>query len=145
MRDAVGSVTLDPMTHFEQVGGEPALRRILEDFYDRVFSDLMIGYLFKGRDKARLVTLELQLTARVMGADVVYEGRPMRAAHAALSINRGQFQRRNQLLRETLRDHEVPDEVQRAWVAHATALERAILGGRADPDCMPYRGPDSDP
>jgi hemoglobin len=133
------------MTHFEQVGGEPALRRILEDFYDRVFSDLMIGYLFKGRDKARLVTLELQLTARVMGADVVYEGRPMRAAHAALSINRGQFQRRNQLLRETLRDHEVPDEVQRAWVAHATALERAILGGRADPDCMPYRGPDSDP
>lgn len=133
------------MTHFEIVGGEPALRRILEDFYDRIFNDLMIGYLFKGRDKARLVTLELQLTARVMGADVVYEGRPMRAAHQALSINRGQFQRRNQLLRETLRDHAVPDDVQRAWIAHATALEKAILGGRVDPDCAPPRGPVSDP
>ena len=133
------------MTDLEAMGGEPALRRVIEAFYDRVFDDVMIGFMFRGRDKARLVELETQLTLRVMQGEGPYEGRSMRAAHASLRINRGQYLRRNQLLRETMRDHNVPDDVQFAWMSHAVALERAILGGRPDPECKPIQPDASEP
>lgn len=123
-------------TLFDQLGGD-ALRAVLEDFYDRVFADVMIGYLFRGQEKARLIGLEWQLTARILGAPVAYEGRGMRAAHARHPIMRGHFMRRNKILEETLADHAVPAPVQAAWLAHARAAERAILGPRGAADCNP--------
>lgn len=116
------------MTLYEQLGGEPRLRAILRDFYDQVFDDLMIGFLFRGQDKARLIELEYQFTARALGGDVDYQGRGMRAAHAKHPIMKGHFQRRNRILEETLRAHAVPEPVFQAWLGHARALERAIIG-----------------
>lgn len=125
------------MSLYDDIGGEAALRAVLTAFYDRVFADPMIGYLFMGQDKARLVELELQFTARVMGADVRYTGRSIRAAHAAHSIRKGHFHRRNRLLEETLCDHDVPPHVIEAWLSHARSLERAVLSptNRQDPHC----------
>ncbi|MCB9540631.1 MAG: group 1 truncated hemoglobin [Myxococcales bacterium] len=126
------------MNHYERLGGDDALRAILADFYDRVFADPMIGFMFQGLDKARLVELERQFTARVMGADVAYEGRGMRAAHARHPVTRGHFRRRLVLLRQTLEDHDVAPEIIEAWLAHAKRLEAAVLGpARADPGCDP--------
>lgn len=115
---------------FDRIGG-PGLELVLRDFYDRVFADLMIGYLFQKQDKARLIRLEWQLTARILGAPVKYQGRGMRAAHQAHPIMKGHFMRRNQILADTLRDHRVDPEVQAAWMAHARAAETSIIGPRA--------------
>ncbi len=114
---------------YEQAGGEAGLRAILEDFYARVYADAMIGYFFAPHDRSRLVERELQFTARVLGAtDVTYEGQGMRAAHAKQPIRRGHFHRRNQILAQTLEAHGVPEAVRWAWLAHAKALEVAIVG-----------------
>lgn len=118
------------MTPYDQIGPD-ALRAVLTDFYDRVFADPMIGFFFFGKDKARLVELEWQLTARVLGAATRYEGRGMGAAHRAHPIMRGHFQRRNRLLEETLADHAVPAAVVEVWMTHARQAERAIIGARA--------------
>lgn len=117
-------------TLFDRIGAE-ALEAVLRDFYDRVFDDLMIGYLFRDQDKARLIRLEAQLTSRILGAPVPYEGRGMRAAHAKHPIMKGHFMRRNKILEETLADHQVDAAVVAGWMAHAKAAERAILGPRA--------------
>jgi hemoglobin len=111
----------------EILGGEPVLRAIVEDFYGRVFDDVMIGFMFKGRDRARLIELEVQFTARAFGENVAYEGRGMRHAHASLPILIGHFQRRYQILVETLADHDVHPDVRDAWLGHSRALQRAIL------------------
>lgn len=103
------------------------LRAIIEDFYGRVIDDVMIGFMFKGRDRARLIELEVQFTARALGENVAYEGRGMRHAHAALPIQIGHFQRRYQILVETLADHGVDPDVRDAWLGHSRALQRAIL------------------
>lgn len=125
------------MSLYDQLGGEAPLRAILEDFYRRVFADAMIGYLFAGQDPARLVELEFQLTAKMLGAPIRYTGRSMRAAHANHAIRRGHFHRRNRILTETLRDHAVPPAIVEAWMGHARALERAVLAprDRADAGC----------
>lgn len=115
------------MDGLARVGGTDGLRAIVTEFYARVFDDLMIGYLFKGLDRARLIELEVQFTARAAGLDIRYEGRGMRAAHGHLAISLGQFQRRYVILAETLRDLAVDGEFADAWLGHVRALRRAVV------------------
>jgi hemoglobin len=124
------------MTLFERIGGD-RLRAVITDFYARVFDDVMIGFMFAGKDRQRLIDKEWELAAALLGADVKYTGRPMRAAHAQHTIFGGQFERRLQILRETLRDHAVDADVQQAWIDHTLSLRNQITRDRgsecADP------------
>ena len=120
------------MTLYEQLGGQPTLKAILEDFYDRIFDDIMIGYLFQNQDKARLVDREVEWTGKLLGADISYRGRSMREVHRDHRILKGHFERRFRLLENTLADHNVPVEVQAVWLAHTRSLERAVLGAAAE-------------
>ncbi len=125
------------MTLFEQIGGD-ALRRVIEDFYDRVFRDVMIGFLFVGKDRARLVDKEWELAARMLGStEIRYTGRPIREAHAKVPILGGHFDRRTKILEETLDDHGVPPEVRDAWLGHTRALRSQVtadVGSECDHD-----------
>lgn len=122
------SVARDPLS---LAGGLDGLRAHLSEFYRRVFRDPMIGYLFMGQDQARLVERELEWTARAFGAELPYQGRPLRAAHAQHPIRRGHFFRRNQLLLDTLKERGAPEELIEEWMSHSRALEAAILGRAA--------------
>jgi hemoglobin len=113
-------------TLFEKIGGD-ALRAVIADFYDRVFPDVMIGFMFEGKNKQHLIDREWELVAALLGAPgVKYTGRPMRTAHAQHTIFGGHFERRLQILRETLRDHAVDAEVQQAWIDHTQSLRAQI-------------------
>jgi hemoglobin len=117
-------------TLFDQVGGD-RLRTALTDFYDRVFADVMIGYLFAGKNKAHLIEREWEMTARMLGASAVtYTGRSMREAHGRHQILGGHFDRRLQLLRDALAAHDVPAAVCDAIVAHSQALRPQITADR---------------
>jgi len=126
-----------PSALFERIG-PAALRAVIADFYGRVFGDVMIGFMFQGKDRRHLIDREYELTAALLGAPgVTYTGRPMRVAHAQHTIFGGQFERRLQLLRETLRDHDVDAEVRKAWIDHQLALRGQVTHDRgsecADP------------
>lgn len=110
--------------------GEVKLRAVITEFYARVFPDIMIGFLFQGKDRARLIEKEYEFSARLLGADIPYTGRPMRAAHAQSPILGGHFERRLQILRETLRDLDVDPEVTRVWLDHSQALRPQITRDR---------------
>ncbi|HEY0194919.1 MAG TPA: group 1 truncated hemoglobin [Kofleriaceae bacterium] len=111
---------------FDRIGAT-ALRAVITDFYDRLFPDVMIGFMFQGKDRQHLIEREYEFTAALLGAPgVTYAGRPMRAAHAGHTIFGGHFERRLQILRETLRDHHVDPTVQTAWLDHQLALRSQI-------------------
>jgi hemoglobin len=111
---------------FDRIG-EAQLRAVITDFYGRVIPDVMIGFMFRGKDRQHLIDREYELTAALLGAPgVTYTGRPMRAAHAQHTIFGGHFERRLQILRETLRDHRVDPDVQAAWIDHQLALRAQI-------------------
>lgn len=117
------------MTLFERIGGD-ALRAVIADFYDRVFRDVMIGFMFEGKNKPHLIEREWELAAALLGGDVKYTGRPMRTAHAQHTIFGGHFERRLQILKETMRDHAVDPEVQQVWIDHTNALRSQITRDR---------------
>ncbi len=117
------------MTLFDQIGAAE-LRAVTEDFYARLFGDVMIGFLFEGKDRQRLIDKEYEFTAHFLGADIKYTGRAMRTAHAQSPIFGGHFERRLQILRETLRDHAVAPEVVKAWIDHSLALRPQITSDK---------------
>lgn len=122
------------MSLFEQLGGEPKLRAIVDDFVDRCFDDAMIGFLFQRADRDRIKRFEYEHAAEHLGAEVRYGGRPLDQAHGPHRIFGGQFARRRQLLIETLRDHDVPEEIVDAWIEHQDSL-RALITKDQDSSC----------
>lgn len=121
---------------FEQLGGEPKLRAIIDRFVDRVFDDVMIGFFFQRASRARIKAKEYEFAAAHLGADVEYTGRSLEEAHAAHPIMGGQFLRRLKILEEVLEEFDVPPEVRRHWVLH-TEKNRARVTRDAGSDCDP--------
>lgn len=115
-------------TLYEQLGGETKLRAVIDDFVDRVFDDIMIGFFFANADKDRIKRFEFQHASALLGGPDAYAGRPLRQAHAAHPIRGGHFARRMQLLRQVLAAHGVPAEVQQRWIDHDLGLAGQITG-----------------
>jgi hemoglobin len=123
-------------TMFDELGPD-RLRRIVDVFVDRVFDDLMIGYLFRNASRPRIKEMEYQHAARMLGGPVRYEGRPLREAHAAHPIFAGHFNRRREILRLTLVEHDVPPAILAHWIAQTEALRPQITRdaeGRCEPE-----------
>lgn len=123
------------MSLFDQLGGEPKLRAIVDDFVERCFADLMIGFLFQRAKRERIKRFEYEHAARNLGAEIEYGGRALDEAHRPHRIFGGQFDRRRQILLETLRDHGAPEEVVKAWIAHQDSL-RSMITRDADSNCQ---------
>jgi len=121
------------VTDFDRIGGEQALRAIVDDFIDRVSRDMIVGFFFQGKDLGRIAAREYELAAERMGGPARYSGRPLDAAHGKLGINRGHLRRRLVILQAVLRAHGVDDAVAEAWVAHERGLEPQITNRR---DCV---------
>lgn len=115
------------MSLYDDVGGEPALRAVLRTLYDRLFEDRMVGFLFAGKDKERLVEHQLWFTARFLGGPSRYEGRSLPDAHAALPLLPGHFDRRHFLLKQALEEHGVPAHVAAEWLRVDQSLRTAVL------------------
>lgn len=114
------------MAYFEDIGGEPALRAIIDDFVERVFSDTMIGYLFARANKQRVKRFEYEHAAHWLGAGTQYGGQDLAEAHRRHPIMGGHFGRRRQLLKLTLEKHGVPAHICAAWLAHQDSLREQV-------------------
>ena len=124
-------------TLFEDLGGEPVLRQIIDRFVDRVFADVMIGFFFHNARKERIKQKEYEHAAEHLGACTPYTGRPLAEAHRAHPIMGGQFARRLTILKETLEAFNVPEHVKQHWLAHTESLRPLItadVGKECDPD-----------
>lgn len=113
---------------YERLGGAPALRAIIDDFVERTFSDMMIGFMFRNADKQRVKDKEYELAAAFLGGPERYSGEPLRKAHAPHRIMGGQFARRSFILREVLQAHAAPQDIIDAWLEHTERLRGQITG-----------------
>jgi hemoglobin len=113
---------------FERVGGEIGVQDILLDFYGRMARDVLIGFFFAGKDVDAIAMKQKSFLMRAFGATPSYSGKPPADAHTELPpILRGHFDRRLQILEETLRDHGVAVEDIRTWVGFENAFRDQIV------------------
>jgi hemoglobin len=121
---------------YDKLGGEVKLRAIIDSFIDRVFDDRMIGFFFRNADRARIKEMEYQLAANYLGAGVEYRGRPLDKVHANHPIMGGHFERRRQILKETLEFYQVAEEIKSAMLLHTDRL-RPLITPESGSDCDP--------
>ncbi len=114
------------VSHFDRIGGEPALRAIIDEFVDRMFDDLMIGFFFRRASRERIKEMEYQHAAEHLGASITYGGRPLRAAHSSHRIFGGHFMRRKKILADVLDAHGVPADIRDAWLEHVESLRDQV-------------------
>ena len=122
---------------FDELGGEPVLRRVVDRFVERLFVDPMIGFFFARADKQRIKDKEYEFAAVHLGAPLTYSGRALDKAHAAHRIFDGQFDRRLTILRETLEEMGVPSRVREHWLAHTVAQKDTVVRGPCNDDEPP--------
>ncbi len=115
------------MTPYDAIGGEVAVRAVLQTLYDQLFVDPIVGFLFDGKDKAHLIDQQLAFTCRFLGGPQRYTGKPLPEAHASLPLLPGHFDRRHHLLALALERHGVPSEVREAWLEIDESLRGSVL------------------
>ncbi len=120
------------MSPYEAIGGETRVRAVLEALYDRLFVDPMVGFLFEGKDKGRIVEQQVSFTCRFLGGPQTYEGMPLPRAHAGLPLLPGHFDRRHWLLSQVLDECGVPGDVKQAWLQIDDALRPSVLASAGD-------------
>lgn len=112
------------------------MRRVVERFVHRVYTDPMIGFFFARFPRERLIAMETEFASAHLGGPVEYTGRPLSEAHRAHAIARGHFDRRATILREVLEEFGAPSAARDAWLAHVEA-HRAQIVRDASGACPP--------
>jgi hemoglobin len=79
------------MSIYDTIGGEPAVRAAVDDFYARVLADKQLAPFFAGTDLQRLKAHQRAFIAAAIGGPEIFAGRDMASAHAALGIGDGDF------------------------------------------------------
>jgi hemoglobin len=79
------------MSTYASIGGAPAVRAAVEDFYARVLADRRLAPFFAGTDLERLKAHQRAFIAAAIGGPEVFSGRDMASAHAGLGIADGDF------------------------------------------------------
>ena len=79
------------MSIYDSIGGEPAVRAAVDDFYARVLADRQLAAFFTGTDLQRLKAHQRAFIAAALGGPEIFAGREMAAAHAGLGIGDSDF------------------------------------------------------
>jgi hemoglobin len=120
------------MTLYEAIGGEPKVRAVLRSLYDKLFDDPMVGFLFSGKDKERIVEQQVAFTCGFLGGPQKYTGKSLPEAHAALPLQAGHFDRRHRVLEQVLAEEHVPSEVSRVWLRIDESLRTSVIAAAED-------------
>jgi len=96
---------------FDRIGGAEAVAAVIDDFYDRVLADPGLSGYFTSTDMKKLKAHQRSFVAAALGGPQEYRGKTMSEAHAGLGITPEQFDAVVAHLVESLRKHEVPEEI----------------------------------
>lgn len=75
-----------PATHYERLGGAPAIREAVDRFYTLVLADAELAPYFTGSDVAQVKRHQVLLLSQVLGGPAAYDGRDLGEAHRGLGV-----------------------------------------------------------
>ncbi len=110
--------------------GEDLITRVITEFYERAFKDLMIGHFFLHKDQKDLTAKQIAFTRGMLGGPRLYQGKSLPSAHDSLAIRPPHFGRRSVLMRDVMADLNVPDDLAQAWLKLEEEFKPIILQSR---------------
>lgn len=111
-----------PKSLYERLGGEPAIKAVVDNFVMRAATDEKVNFTRKGTDKEWMATEEnvaklkkhlVDMVGSVTGGPQKYEGRSMKESHAGMKITAEEFGAIAADLKATLDEFKVPEAEQK--------------------------------
>lgn len=118
------------VSDYQAVGGGPAVKVVVDDFYQRVLADPQLADYFDGVDMPRLKRHQALLVGKVLGGPADYDGRSLREAHLGLGVTKDHFDLVVGHLAGALQDAGVPDDIVGRAGAAVVATEPHIVESR---------------
>ncbi|WP_370615657.1 group I truncated hemoglobin [Mumia sp. Pv 4-285] len=117
----------DEQTPYERVGGGPAVKLVVDRFYELVLADETLAPYFTDSDLTSLKRHQVQLISHLLDGPVSYDGRELRDAHAGLDITPEAYARVTEHLVGVLVGAGVPDDIIASLGGTLTAVEPEIV------------------
>lgn len=96
---------------YERVGGGPAIKAVVDRFYELVLGDERLAGYFTDADLVALKRHQVLLVSQVMGGPAQYDGRELAEAHADLAVTRDDFLLVVSYLAQAMGEAGVPGEI----------------------------------
>lgn len=115
------------LTLFDAIGGLPTLQKVHKIFYDKVYAHPWLGKFFIGHNQEAIENRQTAFMAVKMGGDINYMGKEPKMAHRAMYITQELFDLRTELLRESLTEAGLPEDLIERWIKIDNAFKKQIV------------------
>jgi hemoglobin len=92
---------------YYKLGGQKAIKAVVEEFYRRMLEDELVNELFKGIDMNRLKAHQTAFLSYALGGPVEYDGRTLREGHKGINITSEHYERMIRIMNDTLKTFNV--------------------------------------
>lgn len=116
-----------PTTLYEKIGGQQAVKQIVNDFYNHVLVDDTVNHFFAHTDMEEQRRHQTAFISYALGGSAQYIGRSMEKAHAGLNLQPEHFDAIVKHLSDALAEHSVPPEEIEVVIERVATLKEAVL------------------
>lgn len=111
---------------FRQFGEEAGLVKLMDVFMDKLLADSRMRPFFENADQARVKKHLVEQFCVILGGPCKYSGRDMKSSHAALGIDRANFNALVEDLQWAMNKQGIPFRAQNKLLAKLAPMHREI-------------------
>lgn len=111
---------------YKQFGEEAGLVKLMDVFMDKLLADPRMRPFFENSDQARVKMHLVEQFCVILGGPCKYSGRDMKSSHAALGIDRGNFNALVEDLQWAMNKQGIPFRAQNKLLAKLAPMHREI-------------------
>lgn len=125
--DAAASAPARNDALYRQLGGQPGLVRLMDDFMPRLLADTRMQPFFKDVDQAHLKAQLVDQFCEVSGGPCKLKGPDMKKVHAGIDINKSHFNALVEVLQLSMDAQGIPFTTQNQLLAKLAPMHRDII------------------
>ena len=112
---------------YTELGGQPGLVALIDDFMPRLLADARMNPFFKDVDQAHVKDQLVSQFCEVSGGPCRHKGPDMKKAHAGFDINRAHFNALVEVLQNSMDARGIPFAAQNRLLARLAPMHREIV------------------
>jgi len=110
---------------YEAVGGLPTLEKVHKIFYDKIYIHPWLKQFFAGHNQEAIEGRQTSFMGEKMGGPK-YMGKPLKQVHENMYITQKLFDVRHEILKASLQEAELADELITRWLKIDDAFMKQI-------------------
>jgi hemoglobin len=114
-------------TLYQQLGAQPGLVKLMDDFMLRLIADSRMNPFFKDVDQPHVKAQLVAQFCEVSGGPCKLKGPDMKRAHEGFDITRGHFNALVEVLQQSMDAQGIPFSVQNRLLARLAPMHRDIV------------------